>query len=125
MADIIKRNNLTHYTIVAHKSTHTPALLPYLPGEKFWYATFEDYGTFNKYNKRYREEKDIPNAEVIARMKKAFPDSSQTLLLLTAPLHSPGSYGFTLLFKVDKVFGYNREKFYLYKSIGGNDTYQE
>ena len=117
MADIIKRNNLTHYTIVAHKSTHTPALLPYLPGEKFWYATFKDYGTFIKYNRKYGEGEKISNVQVISMLGKKFPDKSKILLLLTKPIISPQSYGYTLLFKVDGVFGYRHENFYLYKSI--------
>ena len=83
----------------------------------------EDYGSFVNYNQRYAEGKgggkgsEISYIEVIPRMEKAFPEESQTLLLLNKPLDSPGLYGFTLLFKVDKVFGYGNENFYLYKPI--------
>jgi hypothetical protein len=117
MADIIKRNNLIHYTIVAHKSPPAASLLPYLPNKKFWYATFEDYGTFIKYNKKYGEGGNISNVQVIFKLEKTFPDKSKTLLLLTKPINFPQSYGLTLLFKVDEAFGYGREKFYLYRYI--------
>lgn len=118
MADFIKRNNLDNNTIVAYPSPQTSALLPYLPGEKFWYAGIEEYGTFVAYNKKFLDGKDISNSEVISRMKKAFPKQSKILLLLARPLNCPESNNFRLLYKVDKdVFGYNREKYYLYKSV--------
>lgn len=117
MADIIKRNNLIHYTIVAHKPPKAASLLPYLPKKRFWYATFEDYGTFVKYDKKYGEGENISNLQVISKLEKTFPDKSRTLLLLTEPINPPQSYGLTLLFKVEGVFGYGREKFYLYKYI--------
>jgi len=117
MADFIKRSNLDNYTIVAHPSPFASALLPYLPGKRFWYAGIEDYGTFVHYNKKYINGSLISNSEVIARMKKNFPEKSKTLLLLSTPLSSLESDNFTLLYKVDEAFGYNNEKYYLYRSV--------
>ena len=119
-ADFISKNHLDILTIVAHRSIGTLALLPYLPGKKFWYADIENYGTFITYNRRYLAGRDISNAQVISRADKAFPDKSKILLLLTTPLDIQESSGFKLLYKVDEVFGYGKEKFYLYKSITGN-----
>lgn len=117
MADFIKRNNLDNYTIVAHPSPQASALLPYLPGKHFWYAGVEDYGTFVAYNKRLLAGRDISNSEVISRMKKVFSEQSTILLLVSSPLNYLESNSFRLLYKVDKVFGYNLEKYYLYESV--------
>jgi hypothetical protein len=115
MADFIKKNNLDNYIIVAHPTPQTAALLPYLPGKKFWYAGTEDYGTFVAYDKRYLDGATISNSAVISRMKNNFPQESNILLLLSMPLNFPESNSFTLLYKVDEVFGYNGERYYLYK----------
>ncbi len=115
MAHFIKGHDLNNCTIVAHPSPYASALLPYLPGEKFWYADIEDYGTIVHYNKKYVEGCRISNTEVISRMKDNFPQKSQILLLLSTPLKLPESNSFTLLYKVEEAFGYNNEKYYLYK----------
>jgi hypothetical protein len=120
MASFIKKNHLGEYTIVAHRSTGTHALLPYLPGKKFWYAGIEDYGTFVKHNEKHLAGSTISNSEVISRAEKAFPGKSKILLLLTSPLDFPESHGFRLLHKVDKAIGYGRENFYLYRPINKN-----
>jgi len=117
MADFIKRNSLDNYTIVAHPSPQASALLPYLPGKRFWYAGIEDFGTFVPYNKKFLDSRGISNSEVISRMTNAFPDQSKILLLLSRPLSSTESKSFILVYKIDKVFGYNMEKYYLYKSV--------
>ena len=115
MADFIKKNNLDTYIVIAHPTPQTAALLPYLPGKKFWYAGTEDYGTFVAYDKRYLDGATISNSEVISRMKNNFPQEPNILLLLSRPLNFPESNSFTLLYKVEEVFGYNRERYYLYK----------
>lgn len=117
MANFIKRNQLDDYIIVAHRSLRTCALLPYLPGKKFWYAGIKDYGTFITWDIKYLAGNGITNSQVIQRTKEAFPDKSKILLLLSRPLDFPESYGFKLLYKVDEVFGYGPERFYLYKSV--------
>jgi hypothetical protein len=119
MADFIKRNNFDNI-IVAHPSPQASALLPYLDKQKFWYAGIEDFGTFVPYNNKILDSRGISNSEVISRMKNAFPDQSKILLLLGSPLNNPESNGFRLLYKVDKVFGYNMEKYYLYKPAEEN-----
>jgi len=117
MADFIKRTKLDNCTIVAHPSHYALALLPYLPGKQFWYADIEDYGTFVGYNKNFLNGKNISNSEVISRMGKAFSEQSKILLLLSKPLSPPESNSYRLLYKVDNVFGYNLEKYYLYTPI--------
>ena len=113
MAAFIKRNHLDNYTIIAQRSG-ADALLPYLPGKTFWYAGIEDYRTFVSLNKKSYKGKNISNLEVISKIEKAFPEQSKILLLLSNPLNLPESSSYKLLYKVDKVFGYNREKYYLY-----------
>jgi hypothetical protein len=108
---------LDNYTIVAHPEPQASALLPYLDKQKFWYAGIEDYGTFAAYNKKFLDGTRISNAEVILRMKRAFSNKSKMLLLLGRPLDFPDADGFKLVYKVDNVFGYNREKFYLYRPV--------
>ena len=117
MADFIKKNQLDAQIIIAHRSRKTCALLPYLPEKKFWYAGIEDYGTFITWNVKYLAGTRVSSSQVIRRAGRAFPDKSKILLLLTSPLDFPESDGFRLLYKVDEVFGYSKEKFYLYKSI--------
>jgi len=116
MSDFIRRNKLYDYNIIAHPSQPASALLPYLPEKRFWYADIEDYGTFISYNTHYLIGSNISDSEVIARMRKVFPDQSKILLLLTAPLDSHELHNFSLFYKVEKVL-YGREKYYLYKSV--------
>jgi hypothetical protein len=118
MADFIKNKQLNRFTVVAHRSCPSASLLPYFNNKTFWYADIEDYGTFITFNQKYFTEMNISNKEVISRMHKSFPDRSKLLLLLLNPLDFPESYGFRLLYSVDKnIFGYGRETFYLYKPI--------
>ncbi|OGW41063.1 MAG: hypothetical protein A2Y97_13305 [Nitrospirae bacterium RBG_13_39_12] len=117
MAHFIIKNKLDNYAIVAHSSPYASALLPYLPERKFWYADIKNYGTFVYLNRNFLKDMNISNSEVISRMKAAFPNQSTILLLLSKSLSPPDSNGFKLLYKVDNVFGYNREKYYLYKPV--------
>jgi hypothetical protein len=120
MAGFIERNHLAEHILVAHQAPKIIALLPYLPGKKFWFAGIEDYGTVLKHNKKYFADTTISNSEVIRRAERAFPENSNILLLLTTPLDFPELNGFRLLYKVDKVFGYGLERFYLYKLVNKN-----
>jgi hypothetical protein len=120
MAEFIKRNTLDNFIIVAHPAPQASALLPYLPGKQFWYAGIEDYGTFVAYNKQFLDGSTISNPEVISRMNTNFPQESNILLLSSKPLDFPESNDFTLLYKVDRAFGYNHEKYYLYKPAEEN-----
>jgi hypothetical protein len=117
-AKFIAEHKLDSHIIVAHQSPHASALLPYLPGKKFWYANIKDYGTYVAWDKNYSNNARIDNAEVIARMRAEFPDHSNLLLLLNRPLYSPAADDFISLYNTAcTVFGYGKEQYYLYKPI--------
>jgi hypothetical protein len=119
LARFITENRLESHLIVAHTSGRGSAVLPYLPGRKFWYADIREYGTYITWNKNYSNNRDISNEEVIARMKGEFPNRPNLLLLLSRPLDTFETEDFVLIYKtdcyvIDKV---DKERYYLYKKI--------
>lgn len=111
---------LDRFVIVANPSDSASAVLPYLPGRKFWYADIQDFGTYLKWNKKRAENLALTDEEVVGRAAKAFGGLSNVLFLTGRPLGITESHGykFQLLSAVDyKIYGYGYEKFYLYKPL--------
>jgi hypothetical protein len=118
LARFITENKLESHLIVAHTSARGSAVLPYLPGKKFWYADIREYGTYITWNKNYGNNRAINHEEVIARMKRAFQNRTNLLLLLSRPLDISEAEDFMLIYKTDcYVFRQDAEQYYLYEKI--------
>ena len=108
--------------IVAHRPTVATALLPYLPGKKFWYADKEEYGTYYKFDRHWKEQFSLPDEEVLQRAEKVFPGLSGVVILFSRELTPSliARYDLRLVHKTEtKVFGYGNERYWLYISNGG------
>ena len=115
MANYLENNKLTNNIIVAHRSPPASALLPYLPGVKFWYADIERYGTFITWGSKFFKNTNIPLKEVINRINKNHFPKHTTLLLLSKKIPENYDSDFRLLHKIENgVFGRGSEKYYLY-----------
>ena len=117
MANHIKKNHLEDRTIVAHFSSAGAALLPFLPGKKFWYPDVEAFGTYITWNKQQNETGRMSDPEAIARARRAFPNDRTMLLLLSRPLKDPQQYGFALMYNTspEVIRDRGEETFYLYR----------
>ena len=118
MAEYLKSNHLTNNIIVAHRSPPASAILPYIPGTRFWYADIEQFGTYVTWNKKYGNNQNISFEEIVKRINKHHFSESNILILLNNPIPKSKSSNYILLKKVkDNVFGYGRETFYLYRKL--------
>jgi hypothetical protein len=71
-AEFIIKNIPDSEIIAAHRGPQTAALLPHLPGRKFWYPETERFGTFIIWNRDYYKGTRISFSEAVSRSKKTF-----------------------------------------------------
>lgn len=117
MADFIKSHDLVRYDIAAHKASQTAAILPYLPGKKFWFAGIGEYGSYMKWDLPYERMLFVPYpaAERIAR---AHFGGRPYLLLFNAEMPNPERHGYRLLYRTrTRLFTNADEEFWLYQPI--------
>lgn len=108
------------YQIVAKPHERTVALLPYMPGRKFWYAYLNDFATYYSCKRYPVKPEDITVEEVIRRANAYFGSLERVFLLVNQPLEfdRKDGYWFRLLTSVEKnIWGTGRESFYLYKPL--------
>ncbi len=118
MATYLKTNNLTDNIIVAHRSPHSSSILPYIPKVKFWYADIEQYGTFITWNKIFGKNNSILFEEIVNRIHANNLPKNKLLILSNKPIPVGEIHNYQLLHKVETgIFGYGKEKYYLYKPI--------
>lgn len=101
MAQYLKSHELTNELIVAHKSPHTSAILPYLPNTKFWYPGIEEYGTFVTWNNKYQDNEGISFEEIIHRIDKNKISKDNLLLLLSNKIPENKTHKYRLLHQVE------------------------
>ena len=116
MSEYIKNKQLDKKIIVAHPSAYTSALLPYLPGVKFWYVDIEDFATYVTWNTRWSSNRNISFSEIERRIVRSNLPKKQLLLLLTHPIPEYAISNYQLLHKLDKNVN-GEEKFYLYRAL--------
>lgn len=98
-AEYIAANHLTSTPIAAIRSAHCEAILPYLPGEKFWYVGREQYGTYLNWDSEWNKDYHLKEAELLRRVDRQFPDRNNLLLVATQPLSNPDAAGYRLIFQ--------------------------
>jgi hypothetical protein len=111
MAEYLRRE-LPDAPIAAWRAPNASALLPYLPGRKFWYVNGEEWGTFITWSRR----EYFPRKEVLPRLYRRF-HGNLPWLLLTRRLRYLEGYGYTLRHQeigVEPEFARD-ERYFLYE----------
>jgi hypothetical protein len=118
-AQFIQSHSLTGLPIAAVPSPHAEALLPYLPGTRFWYIGPQDYGTYVRWDQDWSAEYLLSDNEVVTRIQKQFPDGRNLLLTGYKPLKNPQASGYKLIFQNSRYIFENpgNETFYLYAHV--------
>ena len=94
MASFIRRQHLDTVPIAAHNLTQAEALLPMLPGSKFWYAGLGEYGTYMKWDSALERALNVTYPEAEKRSIEHFR-GGQWLLLFNVEMPDPAAHGFT------------------------------
>jgi hypothetical protein len=115
MAEYLRRSGLDRYEIAAHRPPHGAAVLPYLPGKKFYYAGMQQYGSYMLWNAGYNRAYGMYDHQAAALAREHFGEKP-FLLLLTQPLGRKAE-GFRLLYTTAMPFGHFDEQYFLYASF--------
>ncbi|HSP14839.1 MAG TPA: hypothetical protein VLV78_08815 [Thermoanaerobaculia bacterium] len=103
------------YDIAAHNIYASEAVLPYLPGRKFWYIGLGDYGTFLKWDAAQGLGARMPYELAVDRARRHFR-GRKWLLLLDTPMPQPERRGFRLIHATSvPVFRHLDERYWLYE----------
>ncbi len=117
MAQFIRVNHLDRYDIAAHNLTQCEALLPYLPGKRFWYAGLGAYGSYMLWDRRMEQALRVPYPVAERRAVRHFA-GRPWLLLFNVEIPNPAAHGFRLLYaNHDFVFENRDERFWLYAPL--------
>jgi hypothetical protein len=115
MAEFIRARHLDRYEIAAHNLTQCEALLPYLPGKRFWYAGLGTYGTYMMWDAAFERALDVPYPVAERRAQDHF-DGRQWLLLFNVEMPDPPRHGFRLLYTNQRpIFEKTDERYWLYE----------
>lgn len=117
MGTFIRENGLQRFDIAAHNSQQCEAVLPYLPGKKFWYAGIGEPGSFMEWDAKYERGLDVPYPLAELRARRHF-DGRPWLLLFNVEIPEPAAHGFRLLYATRRpVFEKTDERFWLYAPL--------
>jgi hypothetical protein len=107
------------YVIVAnHKKS--VALMPYLPGVKFWSPCERDYAPYYVNTKTTGACGELSLYDVILRTQQHFGDLSKVLFLFDRPIpvERDATYDYQKVYTAGAgAFGYMYETFYLYRAL--------
>lgn len=118
-AAFLKSTGLESREIAAHNLTQAEAVLPYLPGKKFWYPGRDEYGTYMKWDRTLDRAVDMTYPAAEDRARKFFT-GRPFLLLLNVEIPQPAERGFRLLYRTSApVFGRPDERYWLYEPLAG------
>jgi hypothetical protein len=115
LAEHLKRTGLDRQEIAAHRPPHGEAVLPYLPGKKFFYAGMEQYGSYMLWNAQYNRAYGMYDHQAAELARRHFGERP-FLLIVTRPLGRNVS-GYRLLFTTALPFAHLDEQYFLYSSI--------
>ena len=116
---VSKKFHLQDEVIVADHSDIASSVVAYLPGRKFWYANFQEFGTFNISSKKYQSMKTLTQEDVIIQAGKRFQNLENLIFLFSKPLEFDQRFGyqFKLFYSTGGVWGYGFENYYLYLAV--------
>lgn len=116
MAAVVRRES-NGKPVAAHNLTQCEALLPYLPGTRFWYAGLGEYGTFLKWDASFERALNMPYPVAEARARQNFA-GAPFLLLFNVEMPDPAAHGFRLLYTNQRrVFEKTDERYWLYAPL--------
>jgi hypothetical protein len=115
LAEHLKRTGLDRQEIAAHRPPHGEALLPYLPGKKFYYAGMEQYGSYMLWNAQYNRAYGMYDHQAAELARRRFGERP-FLLVVTRPLGRNAS-GYRLLYTTALPFAHFDEQYFLYSSV--------
>ncbi len=114
MATFIRGHHLDSREIAAHNLTQCEALLPYLPGARFWYAGLGGYGTYLKWDAAQERALDVPYPVAEERAKRQF-GGRPWLLLFNVEIPDAEAHGLRLLYTNQQpIFEKTDERYWLY-----------
>jgi hypothetical protein len=117
MAAFIADHHLDRVPIAAHNLTQAEALLPWLPGTKFWYAGLGESGTYLKWDDAYERALDVPYPVAERRAVEHFR-GRPWLLLFNVEMPDPAAHGFRLLYTNQRpIFEKPDERYWLYQPV--------
>jgi len=117
MAEFIRGHGLDRFDIAAHNAPQCEAVLPYLPGKKFWYAGIEEYGSYLEWDAKYERGLDVWYDAAEGRARRRFA-GKPWLLLLSIEMPAPAGRGFRLLYTNRRpIFAKTDERFWLYAPL--------
>lgn len=104
------------HEIAAHGFYQAEALLPYLPGRRFWYIGLGEDGTYLQWNAAMRRGAGMPYEVAVLTAKQHFASSKRPwLLLLNRKMPQPERWGFRLIHATPVVVFRNLdERYWLY-----------
>lgn len=103
--------------IAAHNMFSAEALLPYLPGRRFWYAGIGQYGTYLNWNERQAAGAQTSYERAAANARNHFR-GRKWLLLVNSPMPNPAQHGFRLIHATSVVvFRHLDERYWLYAPL--------
>jgi hypothetical protein len=117
MAGYIKSHGLESRAIVGWPVVFTEPVLPYLPKTRFWNVGLDAYGTYMTWDRKMDAERHMKPAEVLHRVRRAFPNDDYLLLVASEPLEDPQAAGYRLMYQTDgRIFDGNavQERYFLY-----------
>jgi hypothetical protein len=92
----LSASGLTRIPIAAWPSAQAEALLPYLPGVRFYDPGIRDYGTHLRWDRATITGWDLPEDQVLKRTIEAFP-RGDLVLLVDRPFRFAERAGFGLV----------------------------
>jgi hypothetical protein len=105
------------HAIAAHNLAQTEAILPYLPGRRFWYIGAGEYGTFLKWDDAQRLGATMPFEIAAERARRHFR-GQKWLLVTSAPIPQPQRLRLRLIHATtEAVFGQRDERYWLYVPV--------
>ncbi len=104
------------HDIAAHNLYQSEAVLPYLPGRKFWYIGRGEYGTFLQWDAAQGLAASMPYELAVERARRHFK-GRRWLLLLNSAMPQPERHGFRLIHATSMpVFRHLDERYWLYET---------
>lgn len=104
--------------IAVHRSYRMTAILPFLPGIRFWDPAAERYFTYIQYDLALAPGDRLTIDDVHRRIESRFPPEVPLFLLIDRPLPQELAPQYTELFQVDTTVFATDEKMYLYRRAG-------
>lgn len=117
MAEFLRRSGMAQVDIAAHKQTTAEAVLPYLPGKKFWYAGMQQYGSFMRWDVTHERGLRTSYPDAVRNAQREFAGRPY-LLLLSVKMPDPERNGFRLVYATTRpVYEKTDEQYWLYAPL--------